>query len=142
MTCYAATARGRASLAFLACTSLAFPLTRPAAAAPTTTSFDLTGSVDRPATYALADLQALPAVTEAVTYGTGNGSVSAPTPARCCSRCCPPPGLRLERARRTARCATWWSPLAATVTSLPSHSESWTRASAVARPGRISSRIK
>ena len=63
--------------ALLACSGLALALVAPAAAAPATTSFDLTGAVDRPGTYGLADLQAFPPVTESVTYGTGSGPVSA-----------------------------------------------------------------
>lgn len=42
-----------------------------------TTSFEVRGAVDRLATYTLADLQALPAQTVAVTYQTGQGPVSA-----------------------------------------------------------------
>ena len=72
-----AAVRNRVWLALLACTGLALSTTEPATAAPTTTSFDLTGAVNHPATYGLADLQALPAVTESVAYGTGSGPVSA-----------------------------------------------------------------
>ena len=48
----------------------------PVVAVPTT-SFELAGAVDRPGTYARADLQALPAQTAAVTFQTGRGPVSA-----------------------------------------------------------------
>lgn len=58
----------------LACTGLA--LAGPSVAQPTT-SFELTGVVDRPGTHALPDLQPLPARTEAVTFQTGRGPVSA-----------------------------------------------------------------
>ena len=46
-------------------------------AAPITTSFALSGAVDRPAQFDLADLQSLPAQTEAVSFLTGHGPVSA-----------------------------------------------------------------
>ena len=48
----------------------------PAAAVPTT-SFELSGAVDRPAAYALPELQGLPQRTAAVTFGTGRGPFSA-----------------------------------------------------------------
>ncbi len=72
-----ATGCGHGLLALLVCAGLMLSAAEPAAAAPTTTSFDLTGAVNQPATYGLADLQALPATTESVTYGTGSGPVSA-----------------------------------------------------------------
>ena len=43
------------------------------AGAVPTTQFTVTGDVTAPATYALADLQALPATTETVTFQTGSG---------------------------------------------------------------------
>lgn len=67
----------RALLTFLASSGLSVSLAGHALAAPATTSFDLTGAVDQPGTYGLADLQAFPPVTESVTYGTGSGPVSA-----------------------------------------------------------------
>lgn len=69
----AQSARGWLPLAF-ACASLALAQSAPA---QTTSNFELTGAVDRPGTYALPDLQALPQRTEAVTFGTGRGPVSA-----------------------------------------------------------------
>ncbi len=48
----------------------------PVSAMPTT-SFVVDGAIDRPGTVTLPDLQALPAQTVAVTYGTGRGPVSA-----------------------------------------------------------------
>lgn len=66
-------ARGWRPLA-LACAGLALAST---AMAQTTDSFKLTGAVDRLGSYALPDLQALPTQTEAVTFGTGRGPVSA-----------------------------------------------------------------
>ena len=72
-----ATGCGQGLLVLLACAGLMLSAAEPAAAAPTTTSFDLTGAVNQPATYGLAELQAFPAVTESVTYGTGSGPVSA-----------------------------------------------------------------
>jgi DMSO/TMAO reductase YedYZ molybdopterin-dependent catalytic subunit len=48
----------------------------PVSAMPTT-SFVVDGAVDRPGMVTLPDLQALPAQTVAVTYGTGRGPVSA-----------------------------------------------------------------
>lgn len=77
MTCDAVGSRCWTMLAFLTCAGLACSVAEPAAAAPATTSFDLTGSVSHPANYGLADLQAFTPVTEAVTYGTGSGPVSA-----------------------------------------------------------------
>lgn len=77
MECAVAAACARIWPAVLACAGLALSATEPALAAPTTTSFDLTGAVNSPATYGLANLQALPATTESVTYGTGSGPVSA-----------------------------------------------------------------
>lgn len=49
---------------------------RPALATPTA-SLELTGAVDRPGLYALPDLQALPSRTQAVTFQTGRGPLSA-----------------------------------------------------------------
>ncbi|TPG49296.1 PEP-CTERM sorting domain-containing protein [Roseomonas nepalensis] len=64
-------------LAGLVTAALLLPSAPAAVAAPITSNFDLGGAVDRPGSYALADLQALPALTTAVTYGTGTGQVSA-----------------------------------------------------------------
>ena len=49
-------------------------LSSPVVAMPTT-SFELAGAVDRPGTYARADLQALPAQTAAVTFQTGRAGI-------------------------------------------------------------------
>ena len=56
--------------------AFAFPCLPSALAVPTS-SLELTGAVDRPGTYALPDLQALPSRTAAVTFQTGRGPVSA-----------------------------------------------------------------
>ena len=52
-------------------------LAAPAAAAPVTTSFAVTGAVNTPLTETLATLNLLPQGTAAVTYGSGGGPVSA-----------------------------------------------------------------
>ena len=67
----------RASLAILACASVAASAAGQRAAAQTTSSFALTGAVNQPGQYGLAELQAFPPVSESVTYGTGSGPVSA-----------------------------------------------------------------
>lgn len=66
-----------AMLLAAACMGFVLAEARPVAARPITASFAVTGAVDHPATYALPQLQALPPVTESVTYGTGGGPVSA-----------------------------------------------------------------
>ncbi len=77
----------------------------PAMAVPTT-SLELTGAVDRPGTLALSDLQALPSQTQAVTYGTGRGPVSAtftgPTLWSVLGSLTPVPGARNSSLRNVA----------------------------------------
>jgi DMSO/TMAO reductase YedYZ molybdopterin-dependent catalytic subunit len=76
MACEIVPTRHRASLAVLACAVAALCTTGRPARAQTTTSFDLTGAVNQPGSYDLADLQAFPPVTESVTYGAATGQVS------------------------------------------------------------------
>jgi hypothetical protein len=52
-----------------------------------TTSFTVTGNVVAPQTFNLARLQALPAVTENVSFLAGNSTTTPPSPACPYSRC-------------------------------------------------------